>query len=244
MGELMRGKVTAYPDDNKGLVEVELGECPQDGDKLLARVEPNVPGLYWLPEIGDVVDLEVPGVPGYEAHILHIHRQSGDGQTSSCWTENNDKKQLKSRSGHTVTLDDTKDNTSLTVHTAGGLELRLDDKQKQVTVKPESSETPSLTLEADGEKDAATLKAGKKISLQCGGAEIKIDSSGNITISTSGKLSVSAQTIELTAKGNLTAKGQQAELKGNLTATVNGQTGLELTSSGITKVKGSMVKLN
>jgi len=244
MGELLRGKVTAYPKDDKGLVEVEVGAFTSEGNKIFARVEANVSGLYYLPEIGDVVEVEVPDVPGYEAQVLHIHRPAGDEQVSSCWTEKNDKKQLKTRSGHTITLDDTKGETSLTVLTADGLELRLDDKEKQITLKPQKSDTPSLTLDTDGEKSAVTLKAGKKLSLQCAGAKIEVDRNGNISISTNGKLSVSAQSIEMNSKAKFSAKGQQAELDGNLTTKVSGQTKLELTSSGITEVKGSLIKLN
>jgi len=244
MGELLRGQVTAYPTGQKGLVEVGVGAFSKDGDKIFARVEPPVPGLYCLPEIGDVVEVEVPGAPGYEAQVIHVHRPDGHDQTSACWTEKNDTKQFKTRSGHTLTFCDADGDTSLTLCTAGGLELRLDDKQKRVTLKPEKSDTPSLTMETDGDRSSVTLQARKTLSLQCAGAKIEIDSSGNISISTKGKLSVSAQNIDLTAKGNLKAKGQQAEMSGSMKAKVSSQTKLELTASGITEVKGSVVKLN
>lgn len=244
MAELLRGRVSAYPADKKGLVEVEAGACSEDGDKLLARVEPCVPGLYCLPEVGDVVEVAAPEVPGYEARVLHVRRCDGDEQTADCWTEKNDKKQFKTRSGHTVTLEDTDGDTSITVRSAQGLQLRLDDKQKRVTLKPEKSDEPSLTLDTDGEKNAVSLRAGKKMTLECGGAKIEIDSSGNISISTHGKLSVSAQSIELSATGKFFAKGQQVEVDGSLSGKFSGQTKLEVTSSGITEVKGSLIKLN
>ncbi len=240
---ILRGKVTAYPDEeNKGLVEVAVGAYEEQADKVFARMEHSLPGVYWLPEIGDAVEVALPPLPGAEARVVCVRRAEGDGQVEECWTEKNDKKQFKTRSGHTVTLDDTQDAASVSVATAGGLTLRLDDGAKTVTLKSADSDTPALTL--DMENDKLTLSAGKDLSLTCGGAEVSIDSSGNIKISTGGDLSVSAKKISLEATANFTAKGQQAELNGSMTAAVSGQSQLDLTSSGITQVKGSMVKLN
>lgn len=243
MGELLLGKVTAYPkeDKQKGLVEVTVGAFDTDHATVLARVEPLVPGVYWLPELGNVVAAEIPDGPGYEAHVVHVRRQEGDAQTSSCWTEKNDIKQVKTRSGHTFTFDDTQDAAAVTLCSSGGLTLRLDDKAKTVTVKG-SGDTPSLTLNMD--QDTATLSAGQSLSLQCGGAEVKIDDQGNISISTSGNLSVSAKDITLSASASLTAEGQETKISGGATATVSGETKLDLKSSGITQINGSMVKLN
>lgn len=105
--DLLRGKVTAHlGDKEKGLIEVSLGGYDKDQDKLHARVEQAVSGLYWLPEIGDVVEVFIPRTPGYEAHVLRVHRPAGNEQVAACWTEHNDRKQVKTRSGHTITLDD------------------------------------------------------------------------------------------------------------------------------------------
>lgn len=241
--ETLRGKVTAYPEgEQKGLVEVSVGAYDKERDKIFARVKQSMTGVYWLPEIGDVVEVEVPSRPGYEARIIHIHRPAGDEQTKVCWTQKNEIKQLKTQSGHTVTLDDTQDKTALTLHTAGGLELKMEDEKRTVTVKAADAEQPVLLL--DMEKDEITLSAGKKICIQCGGAKIEIDKSGNITIAAKGKLDVSAQEISVAAKGKLTAKGQQVDVSGAMTAKFSGKSQLELSSSGVTQVKGSMVKLN
>lgn len=241
--EVLRGKVTAYPtEDDKGLVEVSIGAYDKDSSTVYARMEHSMSGVYWLPEIGDVVEVELPDAPGGEPRILHIHRQSGDGQTGACWTEENNIKQLLTRSGHCITLDDTQDETAVTVHTAGGLELRLEDKPGTITLRTENQDEPVLLL--DTEQDEIRLAAGKKLTITCGGASITFDSSGNLSIEAKGKLVLSGQEIALEAKTKLTAKGQQAEITGSMTAKVSGQSQLELSSSGITQVKGSMVKLN
>ena len=241
--ELLRGKVTSYPaDSDKGLVEVSIGAYDQENDTIYARMGQSMSGVYWLPEIGDVVEVELSGAPGYEPRILHVHRRSGDEQTGTCWTEENNIKQLLTRSGHCVTLDDTQDAAAVTVHTAGGLELRLEDKPQTITVRSEGKDEPVLLL--DMEQDEIKLAAGKKLAITCGGASITFDGSGNLSIQAKGKLTLSGQEVALDAKGRLTAKGQQAELAGSMAAKVSGQSQLELSSGGITQVKGGMVKLN
>ncbi len=136
MREILRGKVVSYPaEKDKGLVEVSIGAYDKDGDTVYARVEQSLSGVYWLPEIGDVVEVELPDQPGGEHRIVHIHRQGEDQQTAACWTEKNDLKQFLTRSGHRVTLDDTQDQTAITVHTAGGLELRLEDKPQTLPLR-------------------------------------------------------------------------------------------------------------
>lgn len=241
--EVLRGKVTSYPtDSDKGLVEVSVGAYDEENDTIYARVGQSMSGVYWLPEIGDVVDVEIPGVPGGEPRIFHIHRPEGDEQTGTCWTEENNIKQLLTRSGHRVTLDDTQDETAITLHTSGGLELKLEDKPQTVTLRAEGADEPVLLL--DMKNDEIKLAAGKKLTVTCGGASIVFDSSGNISIEAKGKLALSGQEIDLDAKGKLAAKGQQAEVTGSMAAKVSGQSQLELSSSGVTQVKGSMVKLN
>lgn len=241
--ETLRGKVTAYPEEeNKGLVEVAVAAYSQDGDKVLARVEHSLGGIYWLPEIGDTVEVALPFRPGAPARIVHIRRKADDEQTAACWSAQNDKKQFRTRSGHTITLDDAQDETCITVLTAGGLTLRLDDRAKTLTLGKDGADTPCLTLDTD--KDEVRLSAGKSLRLRCGGAELSMDDRGNIRLSADGDLTVSAKAISLEAKGDLTAKGRQVELSGSMKAAVSGQSQLELTSGGVTQVKGSMVKLN
>ncbi len=241
--EVLRGKVTAHPDgEQKGLVEVAAGGYDQEQDRLYARAGQSVSGLYWLPEVEDVVEVAVPSCPGYEARILQIHRPAGDEQTEQCWTEQNDIKQLRTRSGHTVTLDDSQDKTAVVIQSAGGLECRMEDESQTVTVRMADGETPALRL--DMKNDEITLLAGKKLTIQCGGACLEIDSGGNVSLSAKGKLEFSGQEVALSAKTKLTAGGQQVEVSGGMTTKVEGKTQLQLASSGVTEVKGGMIKLN
>lgn len=240
---VLRGKVTAHPGgEGKGLVEVAAGGYDQEQDRLYARAAQSVSGMYWLPEVEDVVEVAVPNCPGYEAHILRVHRPAGDDQTEQCWTEQNDIKQFRTRSGHTVTLDDAQDRTSIVIQSAGGLECRLEDEPQTVIIGTAEGETPVLRL--DMKNDEITLSAGKKLTIQCGGACLEIDSEGNISLAAKGKLELSGREIALSAQSKLAAAGQQVEVSGGMTAKVEGKTQLQLASSGVTEVKGGVIKLN
>lgn len=241
--EILRGKVLSYPqEENKGLLEVSIGAYAEGGDTVYARVEQSMSGVYWLPEIGDVVEVELPARPGGEARILHIHRPGEDAQTGACWTEANDIKQFLTRSGHCVTLDDTEDHTAVTIRTAGGLELKLADETQIVTLRAAEKETPLLEL--DAENDTVKLSAGKELTIACGGASITFDSDGNITVKAKGTLDLSGDAVKISASKKAAVKGQDAELSAANGVKVEGKGKLELTSSGMTQVKGSMVKLN
>jgi len=241
--EILRGKVLSYPGEkDKGLAEVAIGAYDGDGGTVYARVEQSMSGVYWLPEIGDAVEVELPTRPGGEPRIVHVHRPGEDGQTGACWTEKNDLKQVRTRSGHCITLDDAEGHTAVTVRTAGGLELRLEDEGQTVTLCAEGKEAPALRL--DVKNDAVTLTAGKELTLSCGGASVTLDREGNVTVKAKGTLELSGRDVSAGATGRLKAKGQTAELTAAAGAKVDGGSKLELTAAGVTQVKGGMVKLN
>lgn len=238
----LRGKVTAYPEQEKGLVEVQIGAFDSKRNTVQARAGQSMSGVYWLPEIGDVVEVELPQLPGYEARIVHIHRKKQDAQTKTCWNKENNVKQLRSRSGHTITLDDTKEKEKLTLHTAGGLELILEDQNQTVSIRKDKQENPVLTL--DMKQQQVKLDGGKDLTITCGGSTIHMDSEGNLSIQAKGKLELSGKSITLKAKGTLEGKGEKVELQGSMSAQIQGKDQLKLTSGGVAQVKGSVVKLN
>lgn len=241
--DLLRGKVTAHLGENeKGLVEVALGGYDQERDKVHARAEHSLSGIYWLPEIGDVVEVLVPRTPGYEARVCCLRRPEGDAQVNACWTEKNDLKQFKTRSGHTITLDDTQDKSGILIQSAGGLRCQMMDESQTVAIQGGDADAPALRL--DMKNGEISLSAGKKFTITCGGATVTIDSGGSVSIKAKGKLELSGQEIALNAQSKLTAKGQQVEIAGGMTAKITGQTQLQLSSSAVTEVKGGMIKLN
>lgn len=240
---VFRGKVSAYPsEDDKGLVEVKISAYDEQNDTVLARVEQNMSGVYWLPELDDVVDVELPQLPGYEARIIQIHRQAQNQQIADCWTQNNDKKQFRTRSGHTLTLDDTQDNTQVSLHTAGGLKLVMEDQGQTVTLRMDEKEEPVFLLDMKNEE--IKLAAVQKMTISCGPSSVAFDSDGNITIAAKGKLQLSGKEICEEAEDKLVSKAQTLELTGTRSATLSSENRAEINSSGTTQFKGKTIQLN
>lgn len=103
-------------------------------------------------------------------------------------------------------------------------------------------ETPVFQL--DVKNDTIKLSAGKELTLSCGGASITFDSEGNITVKAKGTLDMSGKEIKASATQKAAVKGQSVEVSAAQSAKVEGKGKLDLTSSGVTQVKGSMIKLN
>lgn len=240
---VLRGKVSAYATDkDKGLVEVKIAAYDSKNNTVLARVEQSMSGVYWLPEIDDVVEVALPQSPGYEARIIQVHRQAQDQQVTDCWTQNNDRKQFRTRAGHTLTMDDTQDNGRVTLRTAGGLELAMEDQGQTIALRTEQKQEPFLLL--DMKNDEMTFAAVTKMTLRCGDTSIVFDRNGDISICAKGKLKLSGSEVCVQAQSKLSGKAQQVELSGTMSAALTGKNNLQINSSGLTQVKGDVIKLN
>lgn len=112
------------------------------------------------------------------------------------------------------------------IQTAGGQTLALDDAAKQITI---STGDQVITLD----------RQGKQLSVTAGAAKLAIDTgSGAVSMETSGTLTLKA------AGGSLEIGASGIELKSSGTLKVDASAMLELTSSAIVNVRGSLIKIN
>lgn len=240
--EIFRGTVSAYPTgDDQGLVEVHIAALEAGKDTVLARVEHTLGGSYWLPEIGDAVEVELTELPGCVPVITRVCRPAQDAQTQACWTQNNDRKQLRTRSGHTLTFDDTQDHTAIRLQTAGGLKMDLDDATRCVRLSRQDQEQPFLMV--DLQNGTIELSAPKRMRLLCGESSLCLEENGKVTLTAKADLSIQAKNISLEASDDLNAKGQQANVTGRSAAKVVGQSSMEFSSKGIAKFKVGMLEV-
>jgi hypothetical protein len=66
----------------------------------------------------------------------------------------------------------------------------------------------------------------------------------SITLEADDKVEIKAQTITIEGKQSVAAKAMEVKLEGQTSAKVSGAGSLDLESSGITNLKGSLVKIN
>lgn len=240
--QTFRGTVSAYPaGDDQGLVEVHIAALEEGRDTVLARMEHTLGGAYWLPEIGDAVEVELTDLPGCTPVVTRVCRPAQDAQTRACWTENNDRKQLRTRSGHTLTFDDTRDNTAIRLQTAGGLQLDLDDAARCIRLGRQDEEQPFLVL--DLQNGTLELSAPKGVRLRCGESSLNLEENGNVTLTARADLALRAKNISLEATEDFTARGQQANVTGRSAAKLVGQNGMEFSSRGIAKFKVGVLEV-
>lgn len=143
---------------------------------------------------------------------------------------------IKTRAGHTITLDDTADAELISIV----------DKTAKNLIKIESS-TNLITIDANGGKVIFTLD-GERGKLRVDSNDtIEIISGGDMTLSSGGDMTLDAGTnnvdikggnINITASSNLTAKSSGGA------ATVQGATGATFKSSATCTIQGLTVSIN
>lgn len=131
-------------------------------------------GTYFLPEVGDEVLVGFENGDIDHPYVLGALWNGEDDPPEVNADGDNDVRQIRSRSGHELTFDDTEGDEAIRIETAGGHSIVLDDGDGTITI----ADSGTNTIEIDG-------------------------SSGSISISSSGTLSIDASMIELSSDGNL-----------------------------------------
>ena len=117
--------------------------------------------------------------------------------------------------------------------TRSKMKFQFDDEKSIITL-----DTPggnSLVIDDDAQTITLQDQTGNKIEMSPSG--IKITSPKDISIEATGKIAAKA-----TADASL--EGMNTTLKASANLTVNGSAGVSVGSSGVTKVEGSLVKIN
>ena len=176
-------------------------------------------GIYFLPEIDDEVlvvfehgKIEYPVVIGSLWNGLNPPPQTNED-------EENNIREIVSRSGHSLSFDDSKGEEKLTLTSSGDHTIELNDEKKTLTLT--SSGGHKIILNDDKDEIFIEDSSGSQIKMEA--------SSGKVSIKSSGDLELEAMNISIKA-------GTSLKLEGG--------SGTELTSSSITTIKGSLVKIN
>jgi phage protein D/phage baseplate assembly protein gpV len=194
-------------------------------------------GIEFIPEVDDEVlvafengDINRPYILG----SLWNKTDKPPEATSGAINKNDgkvNKRIIRSRSGHTITLDDTD----------GKEKISIIDKTKKNSIEIDSSNN-LLSGKADKKIEIQTTGGRKiliddqgKIEIIDGQSSIKMDANSGIEIQGGMKLTLKAQTIEL--------EGTQLNLKGQ--AAVNLESAMTtVKGSGVLTLQGGLVKIN
>ncbi|NLL17601.1 MAG: hypothetical protein GX262_01090 [Clostridia bacterium] len=225
--------------DYPGMVKVEmfLGEAGKNVTgwiPVMSMYGGKDFGYYSLPEVGSEVvvafnmgDRNCPIVIG----TLWNNNNTLPPETA---VEKNVIKRFKTKGGCEVVFDDEENKQKIEIKTPGGFGIIIEDEAKSVTLHDASGKNGIVINEKDG---TIQIKADKKITLSVGGSDvISLDGTGK-------SATIKTNNVKVEAVQNLELKGQSDKIEGSMIK-INAQGSMELSSSGVTQVKGSMVKIN
>ncbi len=218
-------------------VEILMGESGNTTTQWVRVMQPycgNGYGQYFLPEINTEVvigflagDINVPIILGC---LWNKEDKPPEGKPN----DKNSVKSIRTKAGHEILFDETKDKEKIEIKTAGELDICLEDKEKIITIKDNSGEN---LIQIDGKNGIVTLEAKKKLVLKAGGEEMLcLDGGGK-------KASLAANTVDIQGKQTLKMKGQTTNLDSNM-LTIKAQGPLKVQSGAVLELKGTMCKIN
>jgi phage protein D len=200
-GNIVVAVVTDNKDpDNLGRVKVKYPWLTEDHTSFWARIATPMAGpdrgFYFLPEINDEVLVAFEHGDIRRPYLLGAlwngkdHPVEGNDQAVSGGKVN--RRQIKTRIGHTLLFDDTQGKGQVQLITRDGREMSLND--------------------ADGEI-RLTDKAKNQVVIRTEGNAIAIECGGDFTVKAGGKVSIRAQRgMELQTDMDLTINGQMVRI--------------------------------
>lgn len=198
-------------------------------------------GFYFIPEIEEEVLVGFEGGNPEKPYVL----SAGYNQVAKSEVNNTDNniKSIKTRSGHTIELDDTDGAEKINIFDKEGSIITFDTAEKSIYISvAENIKLAANNIEIIAEQNI-DIKANGEITIAAEGnlsaltqAELALQSESDTTINSNGGITAQA-TADLSLSGqNIIAEGESAaELKG-------AQTKIE--GSAMTDISGGIVKIN
>jgi len=185
-------------------------------------------GTYFLPDTGDEVLVAFGNGDIHDPYIVGS-LWTGKQKPPQKNTKGNPVRQIKSKAGHTITLDDTDNKGSIEIETAAGQTITVDDANEKIQLTDAGGST--ITMSSDG----VAISTTKDLSLSGKNVSIKADKS----------VDIAGAQISGAAKGKLALQSKgKLDLKSKGMAALQAKGMAQIKSSGVVKVKGSMIMLN
>lgn len=219
-------------DEGMGRVKVEFPWRDADDESNWARIATTMAGeemgTYFLPEVGDEV---LVAFEGGDIHYPYVVGSLWNGEEAPPETNDgeNNVRMIHSRAGHKVTLDDEDGAGGVTVETAEGHIVDLNDEDEALEIA--DTEGNTVTMDGDG---------------------ITLDSGGDVTISAENITLDADMDIEIAADVGVDIAGDaEANISGGMIAIasdgmfeIESAGMLAVESSAILQIEGALVTIN
>jgi uncharacterized protein involved in type VI secretion and phage assembly len=182
-------------------------------------------GFYMIPEVGDEVLVAFEENNPERPYVLMPGMYHGKAKPEF-FDAKNYKKGLKTKGGHQILMVDEQGKESMEISSPKNFSATASKGKLNLTSQE------AITIKSGGDK--ITIEAPATITIHASDIEIKGDSSIKLT----------APSIEIDAKAELNAKGAKVLVEGQASADFKGKGMVNISSSGITSLTGSLLKLN
>ena len=190
-------------------------------------------GMHFIPEINDEVIIGFEGGNAERPYVMGSF-YTGVNKPEEWQTDANNVKAIRTRSGHTIELNDTEGEEKINIYDNDGSIITFDTQEKSLTINA----TENLKLSAKN----IQLVAQENIDIQAQGnlqtateGDTSILVQGSTTVQSTGTVDVSSDAgIAIEATSSAELKGQSVNVEGKTKATLKGMQ---------TKVEGQMTAI-
>ncbi len=227
------GVVTDINDPEKlGRVKVKLlNRTTSNYETDFIRVMTPMSGANWgaffFPEVGDEVLVAFCDGDILKSYVLGSLWNEKRKPPVELKNKKNDIREIKTKSGHSIIFDDGKGEEKITLVTSKGLNLSLEDKGETITLSDKNNKNKIII---DSKKGSISVQASKRIELSTNSAKLILNGSSG--------------SAELKSGNSLKIDSNRLELQGKSAAEMNSTGQTTVKSSGMTNIKGSIVKIN
>lgn len=240
-GILIRARVLDTKDpDALGRVQVKFEGYQNQPEVWLRMLMPyasNEAGFVFYPEVDDeVAVLRGAGDSIDGMLILGALYNGGNVPTYTNDDGDNITKRIQTRSGNNITISDEESKESITLLTKAGQSVVMTDEASINGFEIKNADG-TVTLKMDKSGVQLDVVNGQPLTINVQG-DSSLDCKGNVTVTSAMDTTVEA-TSNVNIKGNVNAvfeAGVNADVKGNAAVNVK--------SSGIVTIQGSLVKIN
>ena len=199
-------------------------------------------GFHFIPEVEEEVIIGFEGSDAERPYVM-CALYTGINKPEEWQTDANNVKAIRTRSGHTIELNDTEGEEKINIYDNEGSIITFDTQEKSLIINATENikmVAKNIILEAQENID---IGAQKNVDIAAKGNLSNL-AKGNLALQSSRNTSVKSKGgIALEAMTNATLKGANALVEGKIKAEVNG-TQAKLNGKVMTEVAGAVVKLN
>ncbi len=199
-------------------------------------------GFHFIPEIGEEVMVGFEG-NNVEMPFVIGSLYNGTLKVDEFNTDTNDAKVIRTRSGHTIELNDKDGEEKINIYDNEGSIITFDTANKSLIINSaENIDIAAKNINISAEENIV-LGAKGNIDIAAEG-DLNEQAKGNIALQSTGDTTVvSSGELAMEATSDATISGMNTVLEGSVKAELNG-TQTKVTGSAMTEVSGAIVKVN